>query len=192
MTNRLTTKQSVFVQEYLVDLCATKAAIRAGYSKKSAMEIGYENLRKPQIQTAIQKAMAERSERTKITIDMVVAELAKPGFIDIRKIFTPAGNLISPADLPADVAAAIQSIEVVVRPTGERDEDDNPIVEHVHKIRFHDKIKSLELIGKHLGMFNDFNKAAQGDINITLRYGEGKKPLVLKNGEPLDDSRVEH
>ncbi|MFW5438107.1 terminase small subunit [Paenibacillus apiarius] len=68
----LTAKQNAFVQEYLIDLNATQAAIRAGYSAKTARKIGQENLTKPDIQKAIQEAMGERSERTEITADMVL------------------------------------------------------------------------------------------------------------------------
>ena len=72
MRKKLTHKQQRFIEEYLVDLNATQAAIRAGYSKRRAAEIGYENLRKPQIQAAINKAMEEQSQRTQITADYVL------------------------------------------------------------------------------------------------------------------------
>lgn len=71
----LTPKQERFVQEYLVDLNATAAAIRAGYSKKTAEVIGYENLRKPNIARAVQKGMEERQKRTEITQDYVIGKL---------------------------------------------------------------------------------------------------------------------
>ena len=74
---KLTPKQVRFVQEYLIDLNATQAAIRAGYSAKTARVIGHENRTKPDIAAAIEKAMAERAERTKLTADWVVDELRK-------------------------------------------------------------------------------------------------------------------
>ena len=73
--NKLTAKQARFVAEYLIDLNATQAAIRAGYSEKTASETGYENLRKPQIAEAVQKALAERSERTEVTQDYVLTAI---------------------------------------------------------------------------------------------------------------------
>jgi phage terminase small subunit len=76
----LTAKQLRFVAEYLVDLNATRAAIRAGYSPKTAGVIGYENLKKPQIAAVIAKAQAQLAERTEVTIETVVAELARLGF----------------------------------------------------------------------------------------------------------------
>jgi len=69
---QLTPKQRTFVNEYLVDLNATQAAIRAGYSKKTAGQIGDENLRKPQIAKAIQESMSQRAERTEISSELVV------------------------------------------------------------------------------------------------------------------------
>lgn len=72
---KLTAKQEAFVKEYLVDLNATQAAIRAGYSEATAKEIGYENLTKPHIAEAIQKAINERSNRTEITADWVLGSL---------------------------------------------------------------------------------------------------------------------
>lgn len=71
----LTAKQQTFVQEYLVDLNATRAAIRAGYSEKTAGQIGDENLKKPEIASAIQAAMDARSERTNITVDYVLQSI---------------------------------------------------------------------------------------------------------------------
>ena len=73
--NMMTNKQKAFVSEYLVDLCATKAAIRAGYSAKRADAIGHENLRKPEIKAAIQLAMKQREERTQVTQDYVLSKI---------------------------------------------------------------------------------------------------------------------
>ena len=71
----LTKKQKAFIQEYLVDLNATQAAIRAGYSKKTAYSIGQENLSKPEIQQALQEAQKRREKRTEVTQDYVIAKL---------------------------------------------------------------------------------------------------------------------
>ena len=72
----MTNKQKRFIEEYLIDFNATQSAIRAGYSPKSAFIIGDENLKKPQIKSKIEKALAERSRRTGITQDRVIQELA--------------------------------------------------------------------------------------------------------------------
>ena len=83
---KLTDKQRRFVEEYLIDLNATQAAIRAGYSVKTAKEIAAQNLTKLNISNEISKAMAERSRRTGVTADRVIEELAKIGFVNISNV----------------------------------------------------------------------------------------------------------
>jgi phage terminase small subunit len=149
MSRKLTNKQKLFVEEYLVDLNATQAALRAGYSKKMAGRIGYQLLEKTRVQEAIQKAIEDRQKRTQITSDRVLNELARVGFSDIRGAFNEHGALKRPEDWDDATAAAISSIEVVTKNIGDGE------VEYVHKIRLWDKKGSLELIGKHLKMFTD-------------------------------------
>lgn len=146
---KLTDKQSLFVDEYLVDLNATQAAIRAGYSPDTAQQIGSENLSKPVIQQAIQKAMEERSKRTEITQDMVLNELARIAFLDIRQAFDEKGNLMPIHELPDDVARAIGGIDHTV--IGDKEDK----IGITSKIKIIDKKGSLELLGKHLKMFTD-------------------------------------
>ena len=160
----LTQKQQTFVREYLVDLNATQAAIRAGYSEKTAAEIGAENLRKPQIAAAVQIAMDERSARTEITADNVLRELAKIGFADIRKLFTPLGTLIPVSDLDDDAAACLSSIEITTRKVRGGDDDE---LEEVSKVKLWDKRAALVDLGKHLKLFTD-NVQHSGDIKVDV------------------------
>lgn len=148
----LNAKQRRFVEEYLSDLNATQAAIRAGYSAKTAGAMGFALLKKLEIANAIQEAMQKRSEKTGITAERVLAELARLSFADIRKIFTEDGQLRPVHELPEEVAASISSVEVVTSrvPGGEPTE-----VEYTSKIKFWDKRGSLELLGKHLKLFTD-------------------------------------
>ena len=107
----MTKKQKRFVEEYLIDLNATQAAIRAGYSPATAKEIGCENLTKPNISEAIAKAMAERSRRTGVNQDRVLQELAKIAFAKI----TDAVDLKTATvreDASEDDLACIQSIKI--------------------------------------------------------------------------------
>lgn len=161
---KLTAKQQCFIEEYLVDLNATQAAIRAGYSKKTAYIIGDENLKKPKIAAAIQAAMSKRSERTEITQDQVVRELARIGFSDLRKVMTPGGALLSPHDWDDDTAASIAAIEVVTVHRGDEDENGNKVPERIHKIKTWDKNSALEKLAKHLGMLN-----TKVDITHTIK-----------------------
>jgi phage terminase small subunit len=150
----MTPLQAAFCEEYLVDLNGTQAAIRAGYSPRGARIRAGELLRKPKVKAVIDAAMAARSARTGITAERVLEEIAKTAFTDIRALFDGHGRLKRPEDLEDDIASSIASIEVVTKPGG-MDEDGNKTVEHIHKIKQWDKIKALELLGKHLGMFVD-------------------------------------
>lgn len=170
--------QAAFIAEYLVDLNATQAAIRAGYSARTAHAAGNRLLKEPEIAAAIAEAMAKRSEKTGITAERVLEEFAKIGFADIRQIFSPAGGLRLPSELEDDAAASIASIEVVVRPSGEVDEDGNRQVEHVHKIKTWDKVAALTQIGRHLGMFNDkleVNVGAELAARLAAARARGKR-----------------
>ena len=106
---KLRPKQKMFVEEYLVDLNATQAAIRAGYSAKTASSIGEQNLRKLDIQTAIQEAMKARQERTGVTQDRVIAELARIAFGDQRSVMEwgPSGVKLRDSKSLTDDQAAI-------------------------------------------------------------------------------------
>lgn len=155
----LTKKQKRFVEEYLIDLNATQAAIRAGYSPNSAGDIGCENLKKPDIRACIDKAMAERSKRTGINADRVLMELAKLGFVNAIDVINMDTATIKD-DASRDDTAAILSVKVKVIPT-----EDGDITER--EIKLCDKIKSLELIGKHLGMFKD-KVEIQGSAQVQI------------------------
>ena len=110
---RLTPKQGRFVEEYLVDLNATQAAIRAGYSTKTAKAIGHENLARPNLAQAIQDAMTERSKRTEVSQDRVVKELARIAFASLGEVikWDPTGTKVRPStELSEDAVAAISEV----------------------------------------------------------------------------------
>ena len=108
-TAKLTEKQQRFVEEYLIDLNATQAAIRAGYSVNSARDIGCENLAKPNIQEAIAKEMADRSKRTGVNQDRVVLELARIAFVKMTDLVDSHGRIKDNAT--DDDLACIESVK---------------------------------------------------------------------------------
>lgn len=142
----LNDKQKRFVAEYLVDGNATQAAIRAGYSQKTAYSQGQRLLKHAEVATAIAKGQRRVADKLEITVERIAEELAKIGFSDLRKAFD-GNRLLRPDEWPDDAAAAISSIEVVTRPIGEGE------VEYVHKLKLWDKRAALVDLGKHLGMF---------------------------------------
>lgn len=153
----LTPKQKRFVDEYLVDLNAAQAAIRAGYSEKTAKEIGCENLTKPNIAAAIEEERLKLGKRTNITQERVLQEYGRLAFLDIRKAFDDNGNLKHIQDLDDDTAAAIAGLEVQVEKSKGTDEEGKSLLEitRTHKIKLSDKKGALDSIAKHLGMFVD-------------------------------------
>jgi phage terminase small subunit len=166
----LTAKQQRFVDEYLIDLNATQAAIRAGYSAKTAYSIGDENLKKPEIAAAVQKAMDSRAARTGITADRVLAELAKIGFADIRKAIRwySQTNIASVDDDDAEALIEEGAVRFAVANQVElisSDEIDDATAAAISeigqtstgalKVKLHDKRAALVDIGKHLGMFRE-------------------------------------
>lgn len=143
----LTPKQQLFVDEYLIDLNATQAAIRAGYSPKNADKIGSELLGKTRVSDAIKTAMAERSRRTGINQDRILVELAKIALVNPEKVVNFDEATIRKDALPDDLAA-VASVKVKRFPT-----KDGEGIER--EIKFYDKTKALDLAGRHLGMFKD-------------------------------------
>ncbi|RKJ00405.1 terminase small subunit [bacterium D16-54] len=164
---KLTEKQRRFVDEYLIDLNATQAAIRAGYSVKTAKDIGCQNLAKLNIQQAVSEQMAERSKRTGVNQDRIVLELAKIAFVNAADVIDSDDATIK-AGATADDTAAIQSVKVKVIPTKEGEGVER-------EIRLNDKLKALELLGKHLGMWND-----KLDVNVNI-------PVVISGEDDLED-----
>lgn len=144
---KLTPKQKAFCDEYLIDLNATQAAIRAGYSTKTARDIGSENLAKPNIRAYIDKAIAERSKRTGINQDRIIRELARIALVNANNVIDMNSATVREG-ASEDDTAAIASIKVKTTPF-----EDGEGVER--EIKFADKLKALELLGKHLGMFKD-------------------------------------
>ena len=140
----MTQKQKRFIEEYLIDLNATQAAIRAGSSPDTAQQTGSENLSKPVIRAQIDRAMAERSKRTGVNAERVVQELAKIAFVNAAEVIDPKTATVKEDALPEDTAA-IQSVKV--KTFGEDGLE--------REIKMADKLKALELLGKHLGMFKD-------------------------------------
>lgn len=138
---KLTPKQQRFVEEYLVDLNASQAALRARYSERTAARIGQENLQKPVISLAIQERLREISGKVELTQERVLREVASISFSDIRQVFDGAGTLIRPDQLPDVVAGAVASIEVIEREG-----------ETVYKYRLWNKGQALELAMKYLGI----------------------------------------
>lgn len=195
--NELTAKQRAFVREYLIDLNAAQAAIRAGYSEKTAKEIGAENLTKPNIAAAIESAMKIRAARTDITADRVLKELAKIGFADVRKAIKWQGSLVTEEDNPDGgdtlVIKNVVTNNVQLISSDDIDDDTAAAISEISqnsnggiKLKLHDKRAALVDIGKHLGMFVD-----RVDQRTTHEAGDSLEALmerIANNGKRIHSS----
>lgn len=149
-------RQERFCHEYLIDLNATQAAIRAGYSEKTAQAQSSRLLSSEVISTRIKTLMKKRENRTQITQDRVLQEYSKLAFVDIRKLYDQHGNLLKITDIDDDTAAAILSIDVCVG--GEE--------EKVYKYKLTDKRAALDSVARHLGMFEKDNNQRKAEFNF--------------------------
>lgn len=200
----LTPKQRRFVEEYLIDLNATQAAIRAGYSEETAYSQGQRLLKNVEIDAAIYKAQQARSERTEITQDMVLRELAKIGFSDIRRAIKWRSSLVTEEDNPEGgdvlVIKTIVSNTVELVSSENLDDDTAAAVSEISqnatggiKLKMYDKKGALVDIGKHLGMFVDRHEVTGKDgaaMKVDLdaeRFTRAIASLTTRSGETEGD-----
>jgi phage terminase small subunit len=159
----MTPKEIKFCQEYLLDLNATQAAIRAGYSKRSARQIGADNMAKPYISAWIDEQRKAAAKRTELTQDRILQEYAKIAFSDIRKIFNEQNAVIDIKDIDDDTAASISSTE-----SFEEYDRDGVLSGFTKKVKLWDKVRALDSISKVLG-YNAPDKVQvenSGTLNI--------------------------
>ncbi len=158
---KMTEKQKRFCDEYLIDLNATQAAIRAGYSPRTAEQAASRLLSFVKVQDEISKEMAERSKRTGINQDRVLMEIAKMAFVNIGDVIDLDTAQVKPTATKEDLAC-IQSVKI--KPTEFGTE---------REIKLCDKKSNLELLGKHLGIFKDkLELEADMELNINIDYGD--------------------
>lgn len=169
---KMTERQKKFCNEYLVDLNVTQAAIRAGYTPKYANKKAYELLDKPEIKEYLDKKIKDREQRTEITQDKVVNELAAIAFSNasdffkvIDKTVTVGGSIVLDDE---GNPRTYKDVEFVT--TDKLSEENKKVISSIKQgsngleIKLNDKLKALELLGKHLGMFRDKIELS-GNIN---------------------------
>jgi phage terminase small subunit len=157
--NELTGKQALFIKEYLVDLNATRAAIAAGYSERTAEAAGSRLLRHVKVGAEIEKQVADRKQRLSISADAVLQELANIAFANMMDYITVQGRdaYVDMSRVTREQAAAIQEItsETYVDGYEGKGEEKKPVLVKRTRFKLADKRASLELLGKHLKLFTD-------------------------------------
>lgn len=171
----LTDKQKRFCEEYVIDLNATQAAIRAGYSGKTAGQIGEQNLKKLEIQNYIQELQQKKSEELNITQNDILKELVKIAFGDVKNYFNEQNNLINISELENSVSASIKSVTVQ---TEKREIYGELSVEtSVKKLESHDKLKAIDLLNRMLGNYDKDNAQRKTEIQLPTKivFSKGAK-----------------
>jgi phage terminase small subunit len=148
-------RQQRFAIEYLSSGNATEAAKRAGYSEKTAYSQGQRLLKNVEVKRIVR----EKLDQEEVIAGEVLRELKRIGLVDPRTFFDATGNLKPVHVWTPEMAAAVSSIDVITRKAGSGQ------VEVVHKIRFSPKTPALEMLCKHLGLFDEYDpNAGQPDV----------------------------
>lgn len=147
----MTPKQARFVAEYLIDHNATQAAIRAGYSRRTAYSIGQENLKKPVIATALARKAGQQLASAELSATRVLEEIRRLALSDVRQLFDERGDLRPLHTLTAEQAACIAGVEVIIKNAKAGD----GVTDTIHKIKVWDKPKSLEMLAKHFALLTE-------------------------------------
>ncbi len=171
----LNEQQKRFCEEYIKDLNATQAAIRSGYSEKSATQSASRLLTYDNVSRYIKELSAERSNAVKFDANTILKELLMMATADISEAYTPEGWLKPLNEIPESVRKLISGLEVNELFDGQG--DDKHIIGVAKKIKFADKLKALELLGKHLKLFTDkVEQETKGEMKIIIEdYVSRKK-----------------
>lgn len=161
----MTPKRRAFVNAYLTKAAgnATQAAIIAGYSEATAPQIGSRLLR----QADVKEAIGQRLTKADVTTERVLQEAAAIAFSDPRKLFDERGNLKPIHELDDDAARAIASVEVTKERTIR--EGSTTTQEAVTKVKSWDKVKALEMLGRHLALWND-KQSGEGKVVVNIGF----------------------
>ncbi|CAN0620517.1 phage terminase small subunit [Burkholderia multivorans] len=177
----LTDKQRRFVDEYLVDLNATQAAIRAGYSKRTAASQGERLLRNVEVQAALAERMKAREQRTQVDADYVVRRMVEIDQMDVLDIMTDAMELKPVSQWPRVWRQYLSGFDLAEMVEGRG--EDRELVGVLKKIKWPDKVKNLELLGRHLGMFKD-------RVEVTGKDGGPVQSISTVTNDPIEAAKL--
>lgn len=154
-------KRQRFVDEFLIFRNATQAAIKAGYSPKSAAITGHRLLSDAKISVEIERRTRDQAERLGATAERVLQELARLAFMDIGALYGAGGKLLPVTDMPEDARRALIGVET--EELFEGYDEDRAQVGFAHKVKLADKVRALELLGKKFKLFADRVEVASSD-----------------------------
>lgn len=173
---KLTAKQEKFISEYLLDLNATQASLRAGYSEKTAKQIGTENLSKPIIQEGIQRLRDIQLNKLDIDSEYVLKRLHEIDQLDVIDIFNDDMSAFKKlSEWPKSWRTSLSGIDI--NELFEFNEGNKELSGLVKKIKWPDKVRNLELLGKHIavGAFKESDQDEQKAPPVTMNFYKATK-----------------
>lgn len=175
---KVTEKRELFCHEYLIDLNATAAAVRSGFSEKTAAQQGYQLLRDPDVKKRIDELRARNAAEIGITPAMVILHLWEIASFDPGCIYDEKGELKNIHDMPANARRNIASVEVLEVEEFNQSSRQMEKVGEIKKVKRWDRQKALDSLGRHLAMFTDKTKHELGPTLEQLLAGTyaAKKP----------------
>jgi phage terminase small subunit len=176
MSRPLTPKQTRFVAEYLIDLNATQAYIRAGYSPKAAEVCACQLLRNPKVARAVGSGKAKQLVRAELTADRVLEEMRRLAFVDPRRFYDEHGQIIPIHRLSEEDASALAGIETIIKNTKAGDR----VTDEVYKIKFWDKTRAVEMLGKHFKLLSDHVSVTLDDVLIEKLHAGRKRAAAAR------------
>ncbi len=162
---KLSPKQETFSRQYVIDLNGTQAAIRAGYSKRTAKEQATRLLTNVHVRQFIKELRKTLSEKTDITAERVLRELEKIGFNNLQDYIEKGNTVKDLKSIKREYAASVESIKITERTIGT---GKDKIKEVTTAFKLHDKVSALEKLGRHLGIFEADNKQQTNKVTIKV------------------------
>jgi len=191
----ITDKMRQFVDEYLIDMNGTQAAIRAGYSEATAQEQSSQLLDRPDIRELVEQRQKDRIDRTQISQDLTVNELKAIALSDIADfVIVKEGGVIEQRpfnELKKEQTRCVKKIRQTVRTA---QSSDGTVIHQtaVLELELYDKVKSLELLGRHLGIFNDRLTLDEAlPLQIVFEVAPQVKDVIITRGKGAEQKKLQ-
>lgn len=180
---KMTQKQKIFVSAYLSERNATKAAITAGYSPKTAYSQGQRLLKHVEVKAEITQKLAKLMGKLEISAERVLEEMARIAFADTRKLFDETGKLKAISKLDDETAAAIGGVEYekLYEHYGKGQAEN---IGRTTKVKLNSKNQALEMLGRYLKLFNDAQTNVQVNISLAGLLSQRRKAIGSSDIQP--------
>ena len=192
---QITDRMKKFVDEYLIDFNATQAAIRAGYSPDTANEQGSQLLARPDIRELVAEGQKAIAERTQTFQDNAVDELKIVGFSDLADFLTvKEGGIVEQKSFDQLTKAQTKCIKKIKQTVRTSHSSDGTILHQTAtlEVELHDKLRALELLGRHLGMFNDTLRL-EGALPLTISFDvlPAVSDVIITTGQGKEQKKLQ-